>query len=286
VRNEIHFDCFLSALIYALKELKMENIIIPIMILSYNVHYNSLWKSLNENIIFPYKEIDIKNGLFNFGINCCSDDNVLKKNKMYLHSPDKITTIEIDGYICPWHPAYYSYHVKHHMILVNFNSVDTIEVLDPFISNEPKFLSYYDIEHIPAKYIIYSKSRRVQIDIEKFVSMHFSQIGKDMINNIKLFSYDFPAIYSKLIDGVDDFNSVQYFRDLNSIINSKNILVTILQEIGKTQDIIDAAIKLKNKWNILFNRLVHSVITKQKQNDLLLLLTDIIERESILISLL
>jgi len=282
MKNKNQQDCFLAVIIYMFKKLNLNDAITAALALTYNFYFIPTWKSLDDNIIYSYKEEEIKNRLPELGLSCLLEEkgNVFSKAKK--KSDDKITVIEIDAYLCPWHPAYLSYNVKHHMILINIDD-NEMEILDPFFSSQSKTIDFHEAEQMPMKFWTYWKNERDTIDFVDFTISHIVSNKNNIIHNTTLFYNNFHDIYDKLIIGIDNFNSVQLFRDIKSIVNSKNNFIFVMQKIGAMDEIIEISKMLKNKWSILMSRLVHLSITKKGDRVIISnLVTDIVDKEKTL----
>lgn len=278
-------DCFLSVLIYIFNACNLKKSINILFLMTYNFHYVSSWNSLKDNIIYAFNENDIKDRLPELGLQCKEINNPWETLHTFCFLDNEVIVFEIDGYLCDWHPAYLSYHVNHHIILINIDNNGTMEIIDPFMSNITKYINQNTLKNAQIKVTIYHK---ISFDVKStrtFLDSHIESIKLKFIENLDLFNNNFIRIYNQLIKGIEDFNSIQFFRDVKSIVNSKISIINVLKEVDNTMENVEIATKLKNKWNIFMNRLVHVSISKQEQKDMIFsLLSDIIDKEKILIN--
>lgn len=275
----MEYDCFISVILRIIEEFKLTESKIPFLTMTYNFHYNHFWESLSNNIICTFDEKQLINGIDGLGITCKIKDNMLNQYTTYNASCEETIIIKVDGYYCPWHLGYKLYHVNHYMILKKIVNND-VYIYDPYFSKEEIIICKSDLSERIITWSVFSKNSNRICNKIHYINDYFCDIRKSYIENLKKFSDDYMLFYTNLLECDDDFNSIQFFRDIKMVILCKKTLETILEYIYACNKQISIAKSLKNKWNFLLNKFMYTAISKRDEKESLrTILTEILENE-------
>ena len=148
-----------------------------------------------------------------------------------------------------------------------------IEVLDPFFNCNKYYIEYDQNMHI----MIFKEGYNER----KNIINNFSFSKEEYERNLCLFFDNIELICEHLLKCTPEFDGIQFFRNLKSIIFGKNNLIELIQNEGDRNKLLVKCKELTYCWNTFLNRLMYIVMTKKKQNDRLSKLTADIKKKEI-----
>lgn len=256
MKNMKH-DCFISTILYLLDIWERKELIKPILLLTYGFHYNVNWKTVDDTIVFSYMKEEILKELNYCGILYQEETRLeIEESRKSPYINEQMVLI-VDGYVCPWHQAYKTYHVDHYLVLKKITE-DKMIVIDPFFDREEFELN----NKFVLKKIIF---RNVENQIDKLICKREIDKG-EYINNIDLFCDNLFYISSQLIECDMKFEAIELLRDVKAILYSK---YNLLEVIKNRIEIADKCKMLIKQWDRLLSRLIYISLTKKIQQETL-----------------
>ena len=252
--RDMKYDCFISAILYLLNTWDRQELINPVLFLTYGFYYNADWKTQDDTIIYSYRKEDILEELYSYGIQFYLQKNSMVGLYSSSFTTDEANVLVVDGYECPWHQAYRTYHVDHHLILKKAFQ-NRIIVVDPFFSD--KEYEFND-KLILRRFIVKNTEKREGTIIQK-------KINKDeYLSNLNSFCGNLFSISSQLLKYHTKIEEIQLLRDIKSILYSKYCLLEIMEN---QSEIASKCRELIIQWEILLSRLIYISLTKRIQQD-------------------
>lgn len=196
----------------------------------------------------------------------------MKEYNKFLHINEQMVLI-VDGYVCPWHQAYKTYHVDHYVVFKE-DIEDKMIIIDPFFDRQEFELK----NKFVLKKIIF---KNVENQLNELI--YKGEIDKgEYINNVDLFCDNLFHISSQLIECDKKFEAIELLRDVKAILYSK---YSLLEVIKNRVEIADKCKMLIKQWDRLLSRLIYISLTKKIQQETLNKIgEDIKNRERELIS--
>lgn len=255
--KSMRHDCFISTVLYLLDIWKREELVKPILLLTYGFHYNVNWKSVDDTIIFSYIKEDILKELNCCGIHHLEQKSLVTEKSTSFSDINEMNVLIVDGYECPWHQAYKEYHVEHYLVLKKIIENKMI-VIDPFFDRKEYELN----KKLNSKRIVF---RNLDHKNNKLICKR--EINKkEYIRNIDLFCDNLFYISSQLLECDIKFEGIELLRDVKSILYSKHDLI---EAVGDRDEITTRCKKLIKQWERLLSRLMYITLTQKIQQETL-----------------
>ena len=253
--NDLKYDCFISTLLYLFGIWNRKELIKPILFLTYGFHYNSQWQTLDDTIVYSYLKEDILAELSSCGIHHQEKDISVGEWPDNSTDVNEVNILVVDGFECPWHQAYQTYHVNHHLVLKHIFQ-NRIMVVDPFFEQrEFEFEKKTELKQITIK----------NVENKRDVFMPKREINKvEYMDNIDLFCDNLFRVGSQLLNCDMKLEGIQFLRDIKSILYSKYNLMAIS---GEKKEVYIKRKDLINQWETLLNRLIYITLTKKIQEE-------------------
>ena len=253
--NDVKSDCFISSVLYILDIWDKEYLTKSILSLTYDFYYNANWKTLDDTIIYCYLKDDILEALCSCGIYCCKKNMSALELSSNSFNINEMCMLIIDGYECSWHQAYQKYHVDHYLVLKKMERHKII-VVDPFYEGKE-----FELDNkFGLKQVIFRNMHKEQKNthIKK-------ELNKDKyLNDLNLFCDDLLFISDQLLNYNSKFETIQFLRDIKSIVYSKYNLMKVF---GNKSEITVQCKGLINQWEVLLSRLIYIALTKKIQKE-------------------